>query len=129
MKTIKIIANVTHEVLDAYNKLMEAEHEDIYCISKDYIGDCSESILIDTAECGNTDEVIISAAYLIEEVRWNLTEKLCSMAYDAYDNGDISKKEYRHDVAHLHAVFNHFKKKAENNFAEPWEITRIEVED
>lgn len=129
MKTVKILATVSPEILDTYNKLMEAEGEDIYVISKDYVGDCSEGILADTAACENTDEVIVSADYLIEEVRWNLTEKLCGMAHDAYDGGEISKKKYHHDVIHWHAVFNHFKHKAKNNFAEPWEVTTIEVED
>lgn len=129
MKTIKILATVSPEILDAYNKLMDSEGEDIYCISNDYIGDCSEDILTDTAACENTDEVVVSADYLIEEVRWNLIEKLCCMALDAYYSGEISKKKYRHDVAHWHAVFNHFKRKATNNFVEPWQITTIEVKD
>ena len=123
---VKIMCTTSKELLDEYNKVMERFDEDPYIIKPDYVGDCSEDILQDTAAVDGKDFVVVSAEYLVEEVRWNLTEKQQSMAREACDFGEITEAQRRKIVRQTNAAYNRIKKLAESSpVVEQWFLTEV----
>lgn len=125
---IEIRTTVLPHVLDKYNEIMrKAEQADMYEISNENVGDCAEDILRDIADCSNEQTVVISADYLKEEIRWNLTEKLITLANQAKEDEEITPKECAAIIRRYRRMNLEFVITAENAaVVPPWLITEIE---
>lgn len=125
--TFKIMCSTPKELLDEYNKVMEDFGEDVYLLKPDNIGDCEADILSDVAEENGNGIAVVDAAYLVEEMRWNLIEKLQHMAMEASEFGEISEAERKNVVRKTNAACKRFKRLADKSeVVEPWLIATEE---
>ena len=124
---IKVMATVPKALLDEYNKVLDAEDEkDLYEIGTDGVGDCSEDVLRDTAYNNKSEQVTVDAAYLIEEIRYNFTEKLPSARTSDWEGGFISRQKLTADIRKWEKAYEGFKNKAELvEVVEPWLVCEI----
>lgn len=124
---IKVMATVPEALLDEYNKVLDAEEEkDLYGISTDGVGDCSNDVLRDTAYNEKSEQVTVDAAYLIEEIRYNFTEKFPSSRMVDFECGYISRQKLTADTHRWEKAYEDFKSKAEAAaVVEPWLVCEI----
>ena len=124
---IKVMTTVPKELLEKYNRLMDEEGEkDLYGISTDGVGDCSNDVLRDTAYNDESEQVTVDAAYLIEEIRYNFTEKLPSSRRVDFECGYISRQKLTADTRRWEKAYEDFKSRAEAAaVVEPWLVCEI----
>ena len=125
---IKVMATVPKAVLDEYNRLLEEEGEDdLYGIKPDGVGDCSTDVLKDIAAESESDTVMVGAAYLIEEIRWNFSEKFPAMRKVDWECGLISRQKFQGETLKWRGKYEAFKAKAEAAEAvEPWLVCEMD---
>ena len=140
MATMKVFTRVSRKLLDLYNETMEAHGEEPYMIEVGNVHDCATDVLRDTAwneanpDGGNgayPAEFLLEAAFLTEEVRWNLLEKQEAMIRDAVDFGEISHQRgtaMRKANALAHEKFAEAAAKQDTPEAEPWLVAEIELD-
>lgn len=99
---MKVYTTVKASLLAHYNKVMNENCEEPYTIESNRVGDCAEDVLLDTAwgeanpdaptsgpDCPpDPPEYVFDAAFLVEEMRWNLIEKQGDMADGMIENGE-----------------------------------------
>ena len=125
--TFTIMCSTPKELLDEYNKVMEHFGEDVYLLKSDYIGDCEANILSEVVEENGNNTAVVDAAYLVEEMRWNLIEKLQHMAMEACEFGEITEAKRKSVVRETNAACKRFKRLADKSeVVEPWKIADAE---
>ena len=138
---MKVMTVVPKEILALYNKVMLDNGEEPYMIECGNIHDCSHDTLLDTAWCEanpnapvsgpdcppDPPEFILTEAYLIEEIRYNLIEKQGDMADDMVNNGDWSPQKAAGMKRRNRRIVEQFRLSATRAVSvEPWFIANIE---
>lgn len=137
---MKVYTTVPSSLLFHYNKVMEDNFEEPYMIECGDIHDCSRDVLLDTAWCEanqnaqtsgpdcpqDPPEYVFDAAFLVEEVRYNLIEKQGGMADDMVENGDWTPQKSAGMKRRNRRIVEEFRiaaAKAENKT--PWFVAEI----
>ena len=137
---MKIYTTVPSSLLAHYNKVIEDNFEEPYMIECGDIHDCSRDVLLDTAWCEanpnaptswpdcqqDPQEYVFDAAFLVEEVLYNLIEKQFGMADDMVENGDWTPQKAAGMKRRNRRIVEEFRiaaAKAENKT--PWFVAEI----
>lgn len=138
---MKIYTTVPNSLLAHFNKVMEDNNEEPYMIECGYIHDCSHDTLLDTAWCEanpnapvsgpdcppDPPEYVLDAAFLVEEVRYNLIEKQGDMADDMVRNCEWTPQKAAGMKRRNRRIVEEFRiaaAKAEKKT--PWFVAEIE---
>lgn len=139
MKMMKVYTSVSRRLLDLYNRTMDAHGEDIYMIEVGDIHDCEADILADNAwneanpvydaDGKYPDSYVVDAAYLVEEMRYNLVDKQGDMMREAVESGEMTRK--RRDAMRRanNLAVSRFMRAAADDVREatPWLVGEVEV--
>lgn len=126
---ISVMTTVSKRVLNEYNQILRDEQEyDLHAIDADGVGECQTEMLQDVAsEQPDKTKVVVSADYLIEEVRWNLTVKCAEAREEDYRQGYISKARLNEDNERWNRKYRDFRELAMGEKpVEAWKVCEIE---